>query len=219
MSNTQPKVQKDLGYIRFFHTYPTDKLFTLYLDDKPFRKEWGYEDFTPYIKCTAGQHLLCIKQLGSDTPYYEKRINVKANSAFTHVWAEHPKKESVLHLFALEDTKKIINGPHSCIRLGHFSKPITKTKLQSGADHLFFKNIAYAGLSHYMPIEPNTYPLELFQIEDDTPLALCKAHKFKVGRLYTFYLIGNGSTHYPYKLIPTIDGPSFLTFKKPSSAI
>ncbi|MGL4799149.1 MAG: DUF4397 domain-containing protein [Cellulosilyticaceae bacterium] len=218
MSDTS-KSHVSFGYIRFFHALPTEKTFSLYLDDQLIHKTWDYEDFTPYIKYPAGQHLLTIKHKKDTTPIYEKRLNVKPESAFTYTFSSHPKKQDTLHLFVLEDTKKVINGPYSCIRFGHFATSVPKVKLQSGTEHLFFKNIAYSQLSHYMPIQPQPYPFELVTSEEDTDITSLKKHLCKLGRLYTLYLIGTGDKAFPYKLVPSIDGPSFLPLKKPSSAL
>lgn len=205
------------GYIRFFQTYATPKLLSLFIDDQIYHKNWSYEDFTPYFKLSSGHHVVCIKETKTDILLLEKKFNVKPSSAFTYLLSEHPKKEKLLHLFILEDTRKSICSPHAFLRFAHFSKHTPAIKLQSGTEHLFFKNILYTQLTHYMPLEPGPYPFQLLDVEADHLLVHLKSKPIKIGRLYTFYLIGHQTKEYPLKIVRSIDGPSFLPLKKPSS--
>ena len=217
MSEKQQGAPPSAGYIRFFQVVPTRRSLSLFIDDKLYHKNWFYEDFTPYLHLPSGQHQVAIKDSKTEDLLFDKRINVKPYASFTYLFAEHPKKEDLLHLFALEDTKKAIHAPHCLLRLAHFAKPIERILLQAGNEKLFFKNIAYTQLSNYTVVEPNAYPFEVIPTTSEKPLLNLKPKPLKVGRLYTFYLIGNGSKAYPYKIVRSIDGPSFLPLQRPST--
>ena len=148
---------------------------------------------------------------------FEKRINIKPYCACNYLLAFHPKKEEILHLYALEDQRKLIQTPIALLRFGHFGKALGHIALSNDPEAPLFKNMRYAQLTSYTSLEPSKYAFDLYDQEEEKNLLHLKPKPIKKGRLYTFYLIGLGTKEYPYKIVRSIDGPSFLTLQKPSS--
>ena len=206
-----------LGMIRFFQALPSPQTFSIFIDDQVYKQSSLYEDFTTYFTLPSGQHHIVIQEKDAKEPFFEKRINVKPYCTFTYLLGAHPKKEGTLHLYALEDTKRLIQTPIALLRLGHFAKPLNPLNLLTSEEHLLFKGIKYAQLTAYITLEPKTYPFQLHDALAEKDILALKGKSLKKGRFYTFYLIGNGTKDYPYKIVRSIDGPSFLTLEKPSS--
>lgn len=197
------------GYIRFLLATPLSETFNLFLDQQLIHKKWCFSDFTPYQSFPYGQHLLQIKTKKHNTLFYEKKINIKPHGCYTYVLSYHPKKQT-LYLFHLEDLKKPFNPHHSFIRFAHFGIDYYALDFATHQGRLLFKHKAYSTLTHYSPIEPETYDFHTAPLLEELPPLSLPKHKIKLGRQYTIYLIGNGTSAYPYTLLPSIDGPCFL---------
>ncbi|MGL4363026.1 MAG: DUF4397 domain-containing protein [Cellulosilyticaceae bacterium] len=216
MSIISNKEISNFGYIRFFYTFPDDNQYSLYLGDSCIQKLFMYEDLTNYIKWPVGTVLCTLRDIKTQTIIYEKRINIQPCSAYTYILSIHPKKEDAYHIYSQEDLKRTVLN-NSLVRFGNFSHNMPTLTLYSNDNKLFCKNITLGQLNNYTTMPTGKYTLNAFGDDTEKPFDIFHPNVLKESRLYTFYLIGSGSKTYPFKLIQTIDGASYLPLKKMTS--
>lgn len=205
-------------YFRLFNARPTKDAFDLYLDDKQVYSYLLYEDFTKYYPLPSGKHILKITYHHQIEPLYEKKINLQRHQIYTGVLAHKYKEPENFHIFCLEEPNKKLEGLHLGIRLLHFSQHEGTLCLSTPEAPLPIRRIRYGQASSYLVREANAYTLNIEQspeeLTSDTetsgPLAILRNQKFKPGRLYSIFFIGEGTAQFPYKVILSIDGYSYL---------
>lgn len=202
------------SYLRFFYALPSPHVLDLLIDDKMVLKKFQYQDFTKYFKIPHGLHHIKFLEHATDHLIYEKKINLRPHSAFTQVLGTKYKTANAPHLFALEEHPREHLHDKAFLCLNHFSPHSSPMDFLTSDNQLFFKNISYAQNVRYMPIPLGSYEFQLFDRQDPPECHTHLKHRIKPYRFYSFYFIGDGSPAYPYQLIPSIDGISYLNIQK-----
>lgn len=209
-----PKKDTSLCHIRFFNAFTSLLAFDLYLDDKLLYNYFLYEDFTKYYAIPSGKHVLKLTQHHKEETLYEKKINLQRFQIYTGVLSHKYKAPEEHHIFCLEEPQKILDPPRLAVRLNHFAHFDGMTSLNLTQEPLPIRNIRYGQASSYITKEPGSYSFLIKETTDETELATLIQKKLKSGRLYSIYLVGNGTKAFPYKPILSIDGFSYLPTEK-----
>lgn len=206
----RPSQDGSICYIRFFNAFPAQDAFDVYLDDKLLYNYFLYEDFTKYYPIPSGKHVLKLTEHHKDTILYEKKINLQRHQIYTAVLGSKFKTFDAFHIFCLEEPQKNIDPPRFGVRLNHFAHFEGATSLHSPEESLPIRNIRYGQASSYLVREPANYTFLIKETQEEADLATLSQQKFKSGRLYSLFLIGNGTKNFPYKSALSIDGFSYL---------
>ena len=208
------KKDTSLCYLRLFNAFTSSLAFDLYLDNQLIYSYFLYEDFTRYYPIASGMHVLKITPHHKEDILYEKKINLQRFQIYTGVLACKYKAPDSYHIFCLEEPQKLLEPPKLAIRLNHFARFDGSTSLSLLEEPLPIRNIRYGQASSYVVKEPAPYCFTIKETNEDTELTTLSSKKFKPGRLYSIYFVGDGSKAFPYKPVLSIDGFSYLTIEK-----
>lgn len=207
-----------LCYFRLFNARPTKDAFDVYLDNERLYSYLLYEDFTKYYPLPSGKHVIKITYHHQQETLYEKKINLQRHQIYTGVLGHKYKEPNNYHIFCLEEPHKKLEDEHLGLRLLHFSS--FPEDLFIGADKtpLPIRHIRYGQASSYLIRKAATYNLYVDHTSSDvsldsdipSPLALSNNQKLKPGRLYSLFFVGAGTPAFPYKIVLSIDGYSYL---------
>lgn len=208
------KKDTSLCYLRLFHAFTDSSAFDVYLDDQLIYSYFLYEDFTRYYPIASGMHILKITPHHQKETLYEKKVNLQRFQIYTGVLACKYKDPTTYHIFCLEEPQKILENAKLGIRLNHFARFESPITLHLPDEQLPIRNIRYGQASSYILKEPAPYCFTIQDTKEDMELTTLLSKKFKPGRLYSIYFIGDGSKDFPYKPILSIDGFSYLPIEK-----
>lgn len=200
-------------YLRFFNALPAQDAFDIYLDDKLLYNYFLYEDFTKYYPIPSGKHVLKLTQHHKEDILYEKKINLQRHQIYTGVLGSKYKTLDDYHIFCLEEPQKIIDPPRFGIRLNHFAQFDGVASLHLPEEPLPIRNIRYGQASSYLTRDLADASFLIKETNEETELATLSPKKFKPGRLYSIFLVGNGTKSFPYKPVLSIDGFSYLSLQ------
>lgn len=207
-----------LCYFRLFNARPTKDAFDVYLDNERLYSYLLYEDFTKYYPLPSGKHVIKVTYHHQQDTLYEKKINLQRHQIYTGVLAHKYKEPDSYHIFCLEESKKKLEGEHLGLRLLHFSSFPDDLFLGLDDTPLPIRHIRFGQASSYLMRTAATYNLYVdhkstqVHLNPDTPspLATFTNQKLKPGRLYSLFFVGTGTAIFPYKVVLSIDGYSYL---------
>ena len=207
-----------LCYFRLFNARPTKDAFDVYLDNERLYSYLLYEDFTKYYPLPSGKHVIKITYHHQNDALYEKKINLQRHQIYTGVLGHKYKEPDSYHIFCLEESNRKLEGEHLGLRLLHFSSFEEDLFLATEEMPLPIRHIRYGQASSYLIREAATYNLYVDHTpiansaheEEASPLARFTNQKLKPGRLYSLFFVGAGTAAFPYKIVLSIDGYSYL---------
>lgn len=208
------KKDTSLCYIRLFNAFTSSIAFDLYLDNQLMYSYFLYEDFTKYYPIPSGKHILKLTQHHKEDVLYEKKINLQRFQIYTGVLACKYKDPETYHIFCLEEPQKLLEPPRLAVRLNHFARFDGATSLNLSEEPLPIRNIRYGQASSYLVKEPAPYTFIIKETSEENELTTLSSKKLKPGRLYSIYLVGDGTKTFPYKPVLSIDGFSYLPIEK-----
>ena len=204
------KNTESISYLRLFHALPTPNSYDIYLDEKKIKKDFLYEDFTPYYPLSSGTHTFTLCAYKHHDSLYTRQLTLNPHKIYTLVLAYEPSTLNI-QSYLLVDIPKPIPEEHFLMRCGNFSlltKPLT---LHLADTKPIFKKVPLRQNSVYLAFTPTIATLELVSQENQTIVFTQTTQPLKVSRYYSLYLIG-GHLNYPLKWITTLDGNAYLTF-------
>lgn len=206
------KKETSEAFLRFFHAFPSPISLDIYLDDVLYIEDFLYEDFSPYKPLTKGEHQLSITLHGQTELLCTRTIWISYEKIYTLIISTDFKTLAP-GLYLINDVQRPIPNEHCLLRLGAFSDFPDLMTIQFVDQTLGFKKVSPHQISHYLSFPPHTYAVIGLAHEKNKPLCELKSLSLKVSRIYTLYLLGNGSKQYPFHFLLSIDGSSFISFK------
>lgn len=200
------------AFLRCFHTLPSPISLDIYLDDVLYIKDFLYEDFSPYQPITKGEHQISITLHGQTDILCTRSIWMSHEKIYTLIIATDFKTLGT-GLYLINDTKRPIPNEHCLLRLGAFCDLLDLVTVEFVDQTLAFRKIAPHQISHYLSFMPDTYHTTASAHEKNEKICELKNISLKISRIYTLYLLGNGSKNYPLHFLLSIDGSSFISFK------
>lgn len=199
------------AFLRTFHALPTPKSFDIYLDDILYIKDMLYQDFSQYKPLSKGEHHIVITLTGESDVIAMRSIWISSQKIYTLIIAPDLKSD-IPGLYLINDVQRSIPENHCLIRVGAFCEKSELIHIHYTNHPLSFQKISPHQISHYLAFEPGDYTITAEDLEQKEILCELKACKFKTQRIYTHYCLGKGTKEYPFQLLHSIDGSSFLTF-------
>lgn len=199
------------AFLRSFHAYPTPKSLDIYLDDTLYVKDMLYQDFSQYKPLSKGEHHISITLTGESVIIAMRSIWISPQKIYTLIIAPDLKNE-IPGLYLINDVQRPIPENHCLVRVGAFCEKRELIHIHYDNHPLSFKKISPHQISHYLAFEPGNYTIIAEDLEQHEILCELRACELKVQRIYTHYCLGKGTKEYPFQLLHSIDGSSFLTF-------
>lgn len=199
------------AFLRCFHALPSPISLDIYLDDVLYIEDFLYEDFSPYKPLIKGEHQLSITLHGQTDILCTRTIWMSHEKIYTLIITTDFKTLGP-GLYLINDAQRPIPNEHCLLRLGTFCDFLDLMTIQFVDQTLGFRKISPHQISHYLSFLPDTYHLMALTHEKNDQICELKQTHLKISRIYTLYLIGNGSKNYPFHFLLSIDGSSFLSF-------
>lgn len=200
------------AFLRCFHALPSPISLDIYLDDALYIKDFLYEDFSDYKPLSKGEHQLSVTLHGQTDILCTRSIWMSHEKIYTLIISTD-FKTSVPGLYLINDTQRPIPEEHCLLRFGTFCDLLDLVTIEFIDQTSSFRKISPHQISHYLSFVSGLY--HIISLTHDKKDKICESKNttLKSGRIYTLYLLGNGSKDYPLHFLLSIDGSSFLSFK------
>ena len=203
------------SFFRTFNGNCTNNSFDIYVDDKLFNRDLLYKDFSVYTPITAGKHTVALTLNGDSNIIINRDIYIKPYQIYTLIIAINSKTLSS-NLYFIEDTRKKIPKDSCLVRIGNFCTEKEILELSFLENLRVFKKVFSASMSNYMRFNGETFTISTKYMHNKDSFISDTSFNFKPYRIYTIYILGDGSACYPFECLLSIDGSSFLSFSNVS---
>ena len=199
------------SFFRTFNANHTNDSFDIYVDEKLFNTDLLYKDFSVYTPITEGKHIVSLTLNGDSNIVTTREIFIKSHKIYTLIISINTKN-LLSNLYFIEDIRKKIPNNCSLVRIGNFCLQKETLAFSFIDSTKSFKKVFSTAVTHYVSFLEGNFKMCSWYSQthehfiEDTELL------FKPYRIYTIYIIGDGSSNYPFECVRSIDGSSFLSF-------
>ncbi|MGL5506346.1 MAG: DUF4397 domain-containing protein [Paraclostridium sp.] len=196
-------IKKDKVLVRLFNAIPVDENVDIYMDGKLIISNLSYKEFSPYTYIPIGLHKIDIYIVGTTTnPIIRTSLRLPGDQIFTIAITGNEKEETLLVIE--DDADQVTSNDSSIGRIVNLAPNIPV------ADVLFnetpaVNNVEFRDETPYVYIPPGKYNVEVKTTQDGSYIAK-SVFDFKVGKIYTTYIVGNPPN---VELLNSIDGNTY----------
>lgn len=196
------------SYIRLLHASPNAPAVDIYANGSPIARNLNYRGFTEYLAIPGGNYSIVVFPAGQTTnPVLNTNINVPDGSIFTI--AAIGLLPNITLLPAIEPRMNIPTGK-LMLRFVHLSPNAPNVDLETQTGDLAFSNVAYQGITQYIPISPGNYTFNLKVTGTDQNVLYVPNIRLEAGRFYTIYSIGIVAGNPPLQVLIPLDGNTYI---------
>ncbi|OPZ85349.1 MAG: hypothetical protein BWY74_03941 [Firmicutes bacterium ADurb.Bin419] len=196
------------SYIRLMHASPNAPAVDVYANGSPIARNLGYRQFTEYFAIPGGNYNIVVYPSGQTTnPVLSTNINIPGGSIFT---VSATGLSPNITLLPIEEPRMNIPSGKLMLRFVHLSPnaPNVDLVMQSGV--VAFSNVAYQGITQYIPVDPGTYTFNLNVAGTGQRVLYVPNIRLEAGRFYTVYAIGIAAGTPPLQVLIPLDGNTYI---------
>ncbi|MCX8132076.1 MAG: DUF4397 domain-containing protein [Clostridia bacterium] len=204
------RAPSDISYIRILHASPGAPTVDIYANENIIARGLVYKGFTPYIRVNTGVYNINVFPSGqTSNPVLSTSINIPPQSVMTVAAAGRPAE---LSLFPINEPFVPTTQGKAYVRFVHLSPDTPSVDITLPNGTILFSNVAYKGITEYIPVDPGTYILEARPTSTEVIALYVPNITLRADRFYTVYAVGlSGGTPSLQALIP-LDGNSYIKF-------
>lgn len=210
MATSATLIPENISYIRFLQASPDAPLMDLYINNKLIAANWGYQNFTDYLRAYPGLYRVELYKAGTKAdPIYSAHLNLQSLLVYTAAFIGCCGQNDML---LIPDSLASKTRP-----TGTWLRFINLIPLSPSLDiyldgNLIISRIAYEEISKYLPLATGTYTLDVRRSDTGETIIYHPQMELKAGNLYTGFFTGliDGQPA-PQVLLP-LEGVSYLTF-------
>ncbi len=196
------------SYIRLLHASPNTPAVDIYANGSPIARNLSYRQFTEYFAIPGGNYNIVVFPSGQTTnPVLSTNINIPGGSIFT-VSAIGLSPD--ITLLPVEEPRMNIPSGKLMLRFVHLSPnaPNVDLVMQNGV--VAFSNVAYKGITQYIPVNPGIYTFNLNVAGSGQRILYVPNIRLEAGRFYTIYAIGIAAGTPPLQVLIPLDGNTYI---------
>jgi hypothetical protein len=187
-----PVAAQDEARVRVLHASPDAPAVDVYLDDAMVDAltDVPFGTLSDYLPIPAGTYNVKVYATGTTTdPVLDFDAPVEAGMSYT-IAAINPVASIDRAIFAdnpsLDDTKALV-------RVVHLSPDAPAVDIAPDGADAVIPNLAFPDATDYLPLEPNTYDLEVRVAGSDAVALQLDPLEIKGGRAYSVFAIGSAA--------------------------
>ena len=196
------------SYIRLLHAAPNVLAVDVYANGSPIARNLSYRRFTEYFAIPGGNYNIVVYPAGQTiNPILSTNINIPGGSIFTIAAISIPPS---INLLPIEEPRMNIPSGKLMLRFVHLSPnaPAIDVSIQNGSP--VFSNVAYKGITQYIPLNPGTYTFNLKVAGTEQRVLYVPNIRLESGRFYTIYAIGIVAGTPPLQVLIPLDGNTYI---------
>lgn len=207
-SNFYPRQPPTPSYIRLLHASPNAPAVDIYANGNSIARNLSYREFTEYFATPTGSYNIVVFPAGqTSNPVLNTNINIPGGSIFTVAAVGLLPN---ITLLPVEEPRMTIPPGRLMLRFAHLSPnaPNVDVVIQTGM--VAFRNVAYQGITQYIPVNPGTYTFNLMVTGTDQRVLYVPNIRLESGRFYTIYAIGIAGGTPPLQVLIPLDGNTYI---------
>lgn len=210
MFNSYYRKPDPISYIRVLHASPNAPAVDVYVNNSPTFRNIPYRKFSDYVSLQGGGlYNIKVFPVGTNVnPIINQNLFIPQGTIFTVAAIGEP---NAISLFPIEDTplQPIVQGEAS-VRFAHLSPdaPSVDVTLPNGTK--LFSNVAYKGVTKYIPAPADTYTLQARVAGTDKVILTVPNIRLHPNKFYTLYFVGFASKTPGLQFLIPLDGNSYL---------
>lgn len=205
-----------ISYIRVLHASPNAPAVDVYVNNVPTFRNIAYRNFSDYVSLPqGGLYNIKVFPVGTKVnPIINTNLFIPEGKIFTVAAIGEP---SAISLFPIEDTplKPIVQGKAS-LRFVHLSPDALNVDITLPNGTKLFSNVAYKGVTKYIPLNAGTYTLQARVAGTDKIVLTVPNISVSANKFYTVYAVGFASKTPGLQVLIPLDGNSYLQLYVPS---
>ncbi len=196
------------SYIRLLHASPNAPAVDIYANGSPLARNLNYRGFTEYLAVPSGTYNIVVFRAGQTTnPVLSTNISIPDGSIFTVAAIGLLPN---ITLLPVEEPRMNIPAGKLMLRFVHLSPNAPNVDLEMQPGGMAFRNVAYQGITQYIPINPATYTFNLKVTGTDQRVLYVPNIRLEAGRFYTIYAIGIVAGNPPLQVVIPLDGNTYI---------
>jgi hypothetical protein len=196
------------SYIRILHAVPHLPAVDVYANGVPIARNIIYGGFSQYLAVPGGSYHIIIYPAGlTANPLLNTNITIPGGSIFT-ISAIGTIPD--IALLPVEEPRMTIPNGQLMIRFVNLSpnSPAIDVDIQGG--NQIISNVAYKGVSQYVPLNPGTYAFSLKVAGTEQRLLYVPNIRLEAGKFYTINAIGILTGNPPLQVLIPLDGNTYI---------
>jgi len=196
------------SYIRILHAVPLLPAIDVYANGIPVARNIIYGGFSQYLAVPGGSYHIVAYPAGQTVnPILSTNISIKGGTIFTiSVIGIIPD----LSVLPAEEPRMSIPIGQLMLKFANLSpnSPAVDVEIQGG--NQIFSNVAYKGITQYIPINPGTYTFNLKVAGTGQRILYVPNIRLEAGRFYTINAIGILTGNPPLQVLIPLDGNTYI---------
>lgn len=196
------------SYIRVFHASPNTHPVDVYLNNNLTVQNLAYRGFSEYLPIPSGNYNVKIYPAGQRiNPIIDTTLSIAPNSIYTiSAIGQSPN----ISLYPILDPAVRPDPSRANVRFSHLSPNTPNVDITLPNGTRLFSNIAYRGVTSYVPMNPGTYTLQARAAGTNSVILNVPNIQFKPNKNYTIYAVGLSGATPPLQVLIPLDGSSYI---------
>lgn len=196
------------SYIRVLHASPNSPNVDVYANGNLIAGNLRYREFTPYLKVTPGLYNITIYPAGTTaTPVLSTQATINPAAIYT---VAAIGRSPNLEIFPVREPRTALSPGHANVRFVHLSPNAPAVDITTPDGKAIFRNIAYKGITEYVPLRPGRHNLEARAAGTNNVVLNVPNIVLRPQRNYTLYAIGLAGEKPGLQLLIPLDGSTYL---------
>jgi len=196
------------SYVRLLHASPNAPAVDIYANGSPIARNLSYRNFTEYLAIPGGNYNIVIFPAGQTVnPVLNTNINIPGGSIFTVAAIGLLPN---ITLLPVNEPRISIPTGKLMLRFVHLSPNAPNVDLEMQTGEIAFSNVAYQGITQYIPLDSGTYTFNLKVTNTNQNVLYVPNIRLETGRFYTIYAIGLVAGAPPLQVLIPLDGNTYI---------
>ena len=200
-------IWRSRSHIRLLHASPGAPAVDVYANDNKIASNLSFKNLTRYIDVRSGRYNIKIYPTGRRrNPVLVENINVRPDTIYTVAVINRVNNLALFPVIDLVQISPSVNRENTAyIRAAHLSPnaPAVDVRIDN---RTIANNASYKNISRYMPVDPETYNINVFQAGTNNNVLRKANVVIQPGFYYTIYVLGLVNEEPPLQAIVPVDG-------------